>query len=111
MAALVISLTILVAAYAAVAVAMRADRKPYPGRSSAAADSDPQPARDAARPVRPDVRPTGAAAVPTDESVLAAWRLSGYLSAPDYRQAMERLAAEDDLRHPLAAPPNENGAT
>jgi hypothetical protein len=104
MAALVISLTILVVAYAVVAVAMHTDREPYPDRPSSASGSDPQPARDATCPVRPDVRPANAAAL-ADESALAAWRLSGYLSTSDYQQAMERLAAEDDLRHPLAVPP------
>jgi hypothetical protein len=132
MAVLVISLVVLVAAYAVTAVAMLADRRPYPGQPAADGDTPrergiaghPAPdavdsadvwraasahdAETAAREAAPDAdgaTTTRDAAALMDEAILATWRLSGYLPTVDYRQAMERLAAEDDLRHPLAVPP------
>lgn len=104
MAALVISLTVLVAAYAVVAVAVHADREPYPGDRTSAVRGDAHPAQDAVRPAPDAVRRADAAAL-VEEAILTTWRLTGQLPIQDYQEEMERLAAEDDLRHPLAVPP------
>jgi hypothetical protein len=46
---------------------------------------------------------------PAGEAQLVVGLLAGELSPTHYREAMARLAIEDDLHHPLAVPPESLG--
>ncbi|UQU61775.1 hypothetical protein COUCH_22315 [Couchioplanes caeruleus] len=59
------------------------------------------------------VEPAGAAPARepvTLEGALVTQLVAGEISRPQYMRAMEKLAARDDARHPLAVPPDNGPA-
>jgi len=60
----------------------------------------------AARPWRAEVAPPPGEVVVSTEGVLTAQLAAGDITNDQYLQAMGRLAAGDEFRHPLVVPPD-----
>jgi hypothetical protein len=60
----------------------------------------------AARPWRAEVAPPPDEVAASTEGVLTAQLAAGDITHEQYLQAMERLAASDEFRHPLVVPPD-----